>query len=43
MSLILEVKEKGEIHVLTKGTSFRGDEIRRRESMAYQVKFPNMF
>jgi len=43
MSLILEVKEKGEIYVLTKDTSFKGNEIRSRESKAYQVRFQNMF
>ena len=30
MSLILEAKEKGEIHVLTKDTSFKGNEIRKQ-------------
>ena len=33
MSLILEAKEKGEIHVLTKDTSFKGNEISKNTGM----------
>ena len=42
MSSILEVKEKREIYVSTNDTSFRGEEIGSGESMAYNLRYPNV-